>query len=359
MMGVAQRLLRMRRPFLILTVTASLSLPVAVRAADDLILDRFGAYLDSLRTQAGIPGLAAAIIRSNSVTREFAFGWADVDRSFQVRADTPFHLDGLTQLVTASLALRCAEDHKIDLDDPVNSASSSSGERPPTFRQVLSHTSIQGGELVFSYRLDRLNALAAPLSDCFDATFRRSVATLLDQNAMMTDSVPGPDSLTAATADGLDASALDRYKRALDRLATGYVVNGSAVTASPYSPPLTPGSGLITSVADFAKFDLDLKKGSLLRRESIAAAWTAPVGASGRRLPHGLGWFVQSYNGETVVWQFGSGTASSSMAITVPGRGLTLILLANSNGLARGFNLAAGDITVSPFAKAFLGTFLR
>ena len=68
---------------------------------------------------------------------------------------------------------------------------------------------------------------------------------------------------------------------------------------------------------------------------------------------------MQSYNGETVVWQFGSGPASSSMVITVPGRGLTLVLLANSNGLARGFNLSAGDVQVSPFAKAFLGTFLR
>ena len=47
------------------------------------------------------------------------------------------------------------------------------------------------------------------------------------------------------------------------------------------------------------------------------------------------------------------------MVITVPGRGLTLILLANSNGLAKGFNLTAGDVSVSPFAKAFLGTFLR
>jgi hypothetical protein len=59
------------------------------------------------------------------------------------------------------------------------------------------------------------------------------------------------------------------------------------------------------------------------------------------------------------VWQFGAGTASSSLIVTVPARGLTMILLANSNGLAKGFNLAAGDVGVSPFAKAFLGTFLR
>jgi hypothetical protein len=47
------------------------------------------------------------------------------------------------------------------------------------------------------------------------------------------------------------------------------------------------------------------------------------------------------------------------MVVMIPNRGLTLILLANSAGLTKGFNLAAGDVGVSPFAKAFLGTFLR
>ena len=54
-----------------------------------------------------------------------------------------------------------------------------------------------------------------------------------------------------------------------------------------------------------------------------------------------------------------SDSGSSSLWVTVPGRGLTLILLANSSGLARPFNLAAGDLTVSPFARLFLGLFVR
>jgi hypothetical protein len=69
---------------------------------------------------------------------------------------------------------------------------------------------------------------------------------------------------------------------------------------------------------------------------------------------------VQFYNGERIVWQFGvSDNASSSMVITVPGRGLTLILLANSQGLARPFALATGDVMVSPFARLFLSIFVR
>ncbi len=89
-------------------------------------------------------------------------------------------------------------------------------------------------------------------------------------------------------------------------------------------------------------------------------AWRPAVGANGQPLPHGLGWFVQSYNGETIVWQFGvSQGASSSLIVTVPGRGLTLVLLANSDGLSSPFSLANGDLTASPFGRLFLGLFVR
>ena len=71
-------------------------------------------------------------------------------------------------------------------------------------------------------------------------------------------------------------------------------------------------------------------------------------------LPHGYGWFVQTYNGEQVVWQFGmEANASSSLVITLPARGITLIMLANSDALAKPGTLAGGDITASPFAHLF------
>mgnify|MGYP001157795804 CR=1 FL=1 len=98
----------------------------------------------------------------------------------------------------------------------------------------------------------------------------------------------------------------------------------------------------------------------MLKPDTLAAAWHASAGGSGVALPHGLGWFVQNYNGELVVWQFGVGdNASSSLVVTVPYRYLTLILMANSDGLVRPLPLAAGDVTASPFAKVFLGLFVR
>src|SRR5438132_11085420 len=99
-----------RRPPLLLTIALSLSACTLAHAADDFILSRFSDYLDALRTQAGIPGLAAAIVGPAGVNWEAAFGQQDVERNVATRLDTPFHLDGTTQTVVASLAVRCAQD---------------------------------------------------------------------------------------------------------------------------------------------------------------------------------------------------------------------------------------------------------
>jgi hypothetical protein len=113
-------------------------------------------------------------------------------------------------------------------------------------------------------------------------------------------------------------------------------------------------------VHDYTQFDLALRDGLIIQRDTLGGAWTPPVDKNGAPLPHGLGWFVQTYNGKTVVWQFGvDENAASAMVIMVPSKGITLILMANSDRLAKPFDLSAGDITVSPFARVFLGIFAR
>jgi hypothetical protein len=55
------------------------------------------------------------------------------------------------------------------------------------------------------------------------------------------------------------------------------------------------------------------------------------------------------------VWHFGLvPNAYSSLILKVPGRHITFILLANSDGLSAPFQLADGDVTRSLFATVFL-----
>ena len=353
----------MRRRLLLLTVTLSLSAGAFVHAADDFVFARFSDYLDALRIQARIPGLAAAIVGPTDVSWEGFFGLADVDRNVAVRFDTPFQLDGTTQVVAASLAVRCAQDGWLLLDDPVSTFSPSSPDAAATIRQLLTHTTAGANGLTFSYRPERLVPVAAAIANCTDSTYRWGMSNLMWDRLTMIDSVPGSDVVQlTAPAERFTAPVLQHYADVLRRLATPYAIDarGRATASSYVASTLTPASGLISTILDLERFDLRLKKGDVLKPATLAYAWTPPTGANGQPLPHAYGWFVQTYNGEPVVWQFGvSDNASSSMLLTLPRRGLTLILLANSQGLARPFSLSEGDIAVSPFARLFLSIFLR
>jgi CubicO group peptidase (beta-lactamase class C family) len=303
------------------------------------------------------------VVGPNGILWERAFGRQDIEKSVAVRPDTPFHLDGLTQLVTAALVLRCVEEGRLSLDDRIGQFKSNSPDANATIGQVLSHTSGPPNNLTFAYRPDRLEPLSRAVRACTDNSFRETVSNLLDRLAMI-NSVPGADIVhPELLTEGIPSPAsVERYKSVLERLATPYSVDrrGRPSTSQYTETTLTPFGGLVSTVRDFAQFDLALRKGVLLRPETLAAAWRAPVGADGARLPHGLGWFVQTFNDEPVVWQFGViPNASSSLVVTMPVRGVTLILLANSDGLVKPFTLTAGDVTVSPFGRLFLGFVVR
>jgi hypothetical protein len=95
----------------------------------------------------------------------------------------------------------------------------------------------------------------------------------------------------------------------------------------------------------------------LLKADTLSVAWS-PANFSGTALPTGLGWFVQNYNGERIIWHFSHvSDAYSGLILKMPARQLTLILLANSDGLTTGANLEQGDVTTSPFVKIFLRLF--
>jgi D-alanyl-D-alanine carboxypeptidase len=352
----------MRLPALVLTIAVSLLVRVPVEAQNPL-LGRLGDYVEALRVQAAIPGLAASIIGPDDVLWEQAFGRQDIERNIATRTDTSFHFDGLTQVFTAALVLRCVEEGRLSLDDRIGQFRPDSPDANATIQQLLTHTAGASNGLVFAYRPERLEPLARAIRVCTEDSFAETVGNLIGRLAMI-ESVPGPDQAhPEILTEGIPSpAAVERYRGVLARLATPYAVDRNGrTTPSQYSETtLTPASGLVSTVRDFAQFDLALKKGVLLRPATLAAGRNAPLGPNGLRLPHGLGWFVQTYSGETILWQFGVSTnASSSLVVTVPGRAITLILLANSDGLVKPFALTTGNVTASPFARLFLGLVVR
>ncbi|HEY2433569.1 MAG TPA: serine hydrolase domain-containing protein [Vicinamibacterales bacterium] len=320
-------------------------------------------YLESLRAQAGIPGMSGAIVRDGEIAWERGFGYANLNSHVRTAPDTPYVVGDLTGTLAAVLALQCVEQRHLALDDPIERYGLSSPEPSATLRGLLSHNPPGSTRDAFQYSPERFAHVTELVEACAPQPYRKSVAHRILEHLAMQDSAPGTDWKDPGLSlpDGLFTDEdRDHYRAVLDRLAVPYKVTNRTrtdVTTVPTSG-INAAAGLVSTVRDLAKFDAALDQGDnggLLLADTLGAAWTPAVGASGTPSPMGLGWFVQTYKGERVVWHFGNvPNAYSALIVKLPARGITFILLANSDGLTAPFDLTQGDVTRSLFASLFL-----
>ena len=349
---------RLRVPVLACAVVAALLSGVAI-GAQTLPFLLFERYLEPLRIQAGIPGLSAVIVQDGQILWERGFGYRDVEGSHAATPDTPYAIADLTQTFTAALLLHCEQSGRVEFDASIGTFIAGVEAPETTMRQLLSH-SAPSTALGYRYSPSRFALLASPVERCFDQPFRRVIAREVFTLLAMVDAVPGYDIASAPTElrELFDEATLARYAASLQRMATPYKVDRRGrATRGELPPAAVDGAyGLIASARDLYHFDTGLP--IYLRPETLASAWTNQP-HNGRATPMGLGWFVQTYNGEKLVWHFGNfPDAYSSLVLKVPSRRLTLILLANSDGLSAPYSLHDGDVTSSLFARTFLRLFL-
>ena len=317
------------------------------------------AYLEALRTQAGIPGMSAAVVRDGVVIWDKGYGFQNTSSRIRATPDTPYLVGDLSDTLAAVLLLQCVEQRRLDLNEPIRKYGSEFPDGGATLRDLLSHTT-PGAEEPFLYSPERYEQLTGLMEKCEPSrSYRKSVANLLNSMAMR-DSVPGTDlwhSDTVLREAEFDDEDIARYRHVLDQMAVPYKVD-SRNRAERFELPPMPMSatgGLVTTVRDLARLDAALDSTLILRQETLDQAWNPVITPQGIVTPMGLGWFVQSYRGERLVWHFGLiGNAYSSLVLKLPERKLTFILLANSDGLSAAFQLPAGNVTKSLFALLFL-----
>jgi CubicO group peptidase (beta-lactamase class C family) len=323
--------------------------------SQSLPISLFERYLESLRQQAGIPGLSAGIMENGRLVWDKGFGYQDVEGFVPATGDTPYPLLDLTQTLSSTVLLhQCLELRYLELSDPVRRWNSQFGEDSTTVAQLLGHAA-PGGD--FQYNSGRYAALTTVIDQCTSNRYSRLITNEILNRLGMSNSVPSHDLADETpTRREFTNAERDRYGAILRRVATPYKVDKSGrATRSTYPrPSLSASTGIVSTVRDLARFDAALDDDILLAAPTRQRAWE-----SGGSAPTGLGWFVQRYNNERIVWHFGyAQDAYSALYIKAPGRRLTLVLLANSDGLAAPYNLSDGDVSVSLFAQLFLKLFL-
>lgn len=343
--------------------------PSPPQGDDRVIAAALLARIDSLRQAFRIPGLAVAILRDTTLLAARGFGYADVERAVPVTPDTPFNIASVTKPIAAVVALRLAERGVLDLDRSMRSYQSFTEfcadvrgaggiffrdfacEDPRlTLRHVLSMTANGVPGTRFWYNPPGYSWASRPMAEVTGTPFSELTRMLVFEPAEMTRSARIHRALPLSGP--LAADLAKPYH--LDSL-------GRTVASDPPGPQGDGAAGgVISTVVDLARFDVALTQGRLLTAESMRTMWTPGRSPSGTPLPYGLGWFVAAPAGETLLWHTGLWEgAYSALFLKVPGRRLTLILLANSDGLRweAGFDEAA--IERSPFAMALLAAFRR
>ena len=353
-----------RATLVIAAAAAGVGSPAGAQEAD---VQAFAAEVDSLRQALRIPGLSVAVVRDGRVVLARGFGWADVEARVPATEHTPYNIASVSKTISGVVAMRLAERGVLDLDRPMSSfrdwaefCAEARDEGPRIFfadydcspgvtlRHVLSMQMNGTAGERFYYNPISFSWASRPIMQAAGRPFSDLVAEEVFAPAGMTESARMHRALPLRA----DLAAA---------LARPYHLDSAGVLVRSEGPgPQGDGAagGVVSSVADLARFDAALDDGRLLSDSSRAEMWRPGRSPSGAVLPYGIGWYVQPVDGRRVVWHAGWWEqAYSALYLKLPDERLTLIVLANSEGMWWQNPLDAAEVERSPFAAAFLRRF--
>ena len=98
---------------------AAAARPAASAQAEDARLAGFDAYVDAVRKQFEVPGIAVAIVEDGRIVYERGFGPREVGKPAQIDEHTMFAIASNTKAFTATALSMLADEGKLSLDDRV------------------------------------------------------------------------------------------------------------------------------------------------------------------------------------------------------------------------------------------------
>ena len=342
---------------------------------DDLLL-AFEVELDSLRKEKSIPGLSVAIVEDQRVLWSKGYGYADRDRAVPVTPDTPFWIASVTKTFVGLAFLHLEAEGSIDLNE--RAADTPDFDRickwlagsslpfgrdlrcdaPITIRHILHHQ-VQGEPgSAFSYN----PVMYSRLSRYLEHKFGEGVDAVEGRHNMLGQTIDR----TILSPAGMTRTMSSQWDRSKSMvffdMAQGIGIGGQGewIARPRLERHIAGGAGVVSTVHDLAKYDIAIDEG-VIAPPAIKQKLFSPARLNDDSLsPYAFGWYVQEYRGNELIWHAGwdEEHGFSALFLKIPGRNLTLILLANGAGLWWGNPLDRAAVENSPFAHAFLDRFV-
>lgn len=334
----------------------------------DLLKDHVAAMereIEDLRRELKIPGMSVAIGVEDSIIFSRGFGWADIDLCVPVTENSLFHLASLTKPYATTVILQLVQEGKLDLNSPVSNFGVEFDNSPGIrLHHVLSHTSSGEPGTVFKYDGNRFGQLEKVIEEATGNSFVTELKERILKPLDLKQTIPNPLDQKSFKEAEADHSLVQKY------FVTEYAREwGRVIWPSGLFGPLKPidhpeyfgtAAGLVATARDVAIFSAALDKGFLLDRSLYELSLTPVKNPEGKNFPFGYGWFLENYKGHQIAWQYGHWFGSSSLIIKVPEHKITMVILANSDGLSSRTRIGdKATINASPAGPVLLDRVLE
>ena len=302
-----------------------------------------------------VPGVGVAVAIKGKVVWSEGFGLADRESKTAASPETRFGLGSISKSLTTALALRLAEQGKLDLDAPIERYLEGWPHvgKGVTVRFIAAHLSglddqFASGLMETKKAYSTTEALreiqkeplrSTPGSEVFYGTGTYTVI------AAVIEKVTGKPFETAMADEvfkplGLKNIVPNDPHRFLERKTSFYRpdAEGKLQRVSPYDPShKRAGAGYLATAGDLATFGSALLQDGFLKESSRTEMFRELKTNLGRATGFALGWRpVKDGKGRRIYAQPGGGPGISSVAVLYPDHDLTVVILTNRTGAPTG-----------------------
>jgi len=287
-----------------------------------------GFTLPELMHRVHVPGLSISVIRDFKIHWVKAYGIADVESGRPVQTNTLFQAASISKPVTAMAAMRLVDEHRLSLDDDINTMLKSwhVPGHSVTPRSLMSHTS--GADDGFGFPGYDPSARRPTLVQILDGTPPSNVGpvlfarppyqaykysgggvTIMQLALMDLIGRPFAEFMRSTVLDPLgmsDSSYEQPLPAALaSRAARAHDGEGKSMGASWHIYPEQAAAGLWTTPGDLARFIIEVQRAvrgpkGVVLTQAAASAMVCPTGVG----PFGVGLSIEK-RGEG--WYFSHG----------------------------------------------------
>lgn len=319
---------------------------VAIAAADARA-DRVDDYVRAQMAARKLPGVSVAVVQRGRIVKAAGYGVASLELHAPATERTVYEIGSISKQFAANAILLLVEDGKLRLDDPIAKYidKTPAAWSTITIRHVLTHTAgladFDSGHIGFSYRrdytIDEFVALVAAAPLQFAPGERWNYTNAFPLLGAIVERASGVPYMTFVETRifkplGLASARFKRNGEVVTHRADGYVLKDGAYRhGEPLRPEIiAPNGGILIDVVDFATWDIAVTQGRLLHADSVKEMTSAVRLNDGRTVSHGLGWFMDQFNGHRFGAHWGTTVTGHSAVIRrYVDEGVTVIVLAN------------------------------